>query len=84
MMPATLAIIRSSFADPRERAWALGIWSGVAAGGMALGPVIAGLLLEHFWWGSVFLINVPVMAVALVATLWVIPRSARRAANRGI
>jgi MFS transporter, DHA2 family, multidrug resistance protein len=75
MMPATLAIIRSTFSDKRERAWALGIWSGVASGGMALGPIIAGALLEHFWWGSVFLINVPVIAIALVATLWVIPRT---------
>ena len=49
---------------------------GVASGGMALGPVIAGVLLEHFWWGSVFLINVPVVIVALVATLWAIPRMA--------
>ena len=76
MMPATLAIIRNTFTDPRERAWALGIWSGVASGGMALGPVIAGVLLEHFWWGSVFLINVPVVFLALVATLWAIPRMA--------
>ena len=77
MMPATLAIIRSSFSDPRERAWALGIWSGVASGGMALGPVIAGALLEHFWWGSVFLINVPVVILALAAVPWVIPPGAR-------
>jgi MFS transporter, DHA2 family, multidrug resistance protein len=74
MMPATLAIIRTTFADPRERSLAIGLWSGVAAGGMALGPLIAGLLLEHFWWGSVFLINVPVVLVALLLTLWVVPR----------
>jgi len=81
MMPATLAIIRSSFSDPRERALALGIWSGVASGGMALGPVIAGALLEHFWWGSVFLINVPVVILALVATAWVIPPGSRSAGS---
>ena len=62
MMPATLAIIRTTFTDPRERAFAIGLWSGMASGGMALGPLIAGLLLERFWWGSVFLINVPVVA----------------------
>lgn len=73
MMPATLAIIRSTFADARERALAIGLWSGMAAGGMALGPIIAGLLLEHFWWGSVFLINVPVVVVALLLTLCFVP-----------
>jgi DHA2 family multidrug resistance protein-like MFS transporter len=76
MMPATLAIIRTTFADTRERAFAIGLWSGMAAAGMALGPLIAGLLLEHYWWGSVFLINVPVVAVALLLTLWLVPRSA--------
>ncbi len=74
MMPATLAIIRTTFTHTRERAFAIGLWSGIAAGGMALGPLIAGLLLEHYWWGSVFLINVPVVAVALLLTLWLVPR----------
>ncbi len=76
MMPATLAIIRSTFADLHDRTFAIGLWAGIAAGGMALGPVIAGLLLEKFWWGSVFLINVPVVLVALLAALWLIPRRA--------
>lgn len=76
MMPATLAIIRMTFSDAHERTFAIGLWAGIAAGGMALGPVIAGLLLEKFWWGSVFLINVPVVVVALLATLWLIPRRA--------
>jgi DHA2 family multidrug resistance protein-like MFS transporter len=76
MMPATLAIIRANFSDTRERAFAIGLWSGMAAGGMALGPIIAGLLLEHFWWGSVFLINVPVVMVALALTLWLVPARA--------
>ncbi len=82
MMPATLAIIRATFSDARERAFAIGLWSGIAAGGMALGPLIAGLLLEHYWWGSVFLINVPVVAVALLLTLWLVPapRCTRRRA----
>ena len=74
MMPATLAIIRSTFDDPHERTFALGLWAGAASGGMALGPLLAGLLLEKFWWGSVFLINVPVVAVALLLTLWAVPR----------
>lgn len=73
MMPATLAIIRATFTVPRERSMALGLWAGCASGGMALGPLVAGLLLEHYWWGSVFLINVPVVLVALVLTLWLVP-----------
>ena len=67
MMPATLSLIRLTFTDERERAFAIGIWAAVASGGAALGPVVGGLLLEHFWWGSVFLINVPVVLVAIVA-----------------
>jgi MFS transporter, DHA2 family, multidrug resistance protein len=74
MMPATLAIIRTTFSDVHERTFAIGLWAGIASGGMALGPLIAGLLLEKFWWGSVFLINVPVVIVALLLALWLIPR----------
>lgn len=66
MMPATLSIIRLTFEDERERALAIGIWAAVAAGGAALGPVLGGLLLTWFWWGSVFLINVPVVLLALL------------------
>src|SRR5690606_3354566 len=72
MMPATLAIIRHVFEDDRERALAFGIWAAIASGGAALGPVVGGLLLEHFWWGSVFIINVPIVVLALVlAAVWV-------------
>ena len=67
MMPATLSLIRLTFTDERERAFAIGIWAAVASGGAALGPVVGGLLLEWFWWGSVFLINVPIVALALAA-----------------
>ncbi|MBA4489385.1 MFS transporter [Paracoccus sp. S1E-3] len=67
MMPATLSLIRLTFTDESERAFAIGVWAAVASGGAALGPVLGGLLLEHFWWGSVFLINVPVVLVALLA-----------------
>ncbi|NIZ12504.1 MFS transporter [Phaeobacter sp. HF9A] len=66
MMPATLSLIRLTFTDEKERAFAIGIWSAVASGGAAAGPVVGGLLLEWFWWGSVFLINVPVIVAALV------------------
>ncbi|WP_446470256.1 MFS transporter [Xenorhabdus stockiae] len=75
MMPATLAIIRQAFEEPGERALAIGIWSAVAAGGAALGPVIGGILLEYFWWGSVFLINVPIVIIALIFALFTITKS---------
>ncbi len=78
MMPATLSIIRLTFSDERERALAIGLWSAVASGGAAVGPLVGGLLLEYFWWGSVFLVNVPVVVVALAAALVLIPRSEGR------
>jgi DHA2 family multidrug resistance protein-like MFS transporter len=74
MMPATLSIIRLTFNDERERGLAIGIWGAVASGGAAVGPLIGGILLEYFWWGSVFLINVPIVIVALVAAAVFIPR----------
>ena len=61
IMPATLSIITNVFTDPRERAIAIGLWSGVAGMAIALGPVAGGFLLEHFWWGSVFFVNVPIV-----------------------
>ncbi len=74
VLPATLAIISNVF-DPRERARAIGTWAGAVGLGVAAGPVIGGLLLEHFWWGSVFLLNVPVVLVGLAAILAVVPDS---------
>lgn len=73
MMPATLALIRITFTDERERNTAIGVWGSVAVLGAAAGPVVGGLLLEHFWWGSIFLINVPIVIIALVATVVVAP-----------
>ncbi|QMU76260.1 MFS transporter [Streptacidiphilus sp. PB12-B1b] len=61
IMPSTASLIRSTFTDPKERTLAMGISGGGGAAGFALGPVVGGLLLNHFWWGSVFLVNVPVM-----------------------
>ena len=74
MMPATIAIVRTTFSDPRELAFAIGIWASVASGGAAVGPVLGGALLEHFWWGSVFLINVPIIAVATLVACWLVPQ----------
>ncbi|MFE0017689.1 MFS transporter [Mesorhizobium sp. NPDC059054] len=73
MMPATLSLIRLTFIDEKERAFAIGVWAAVASGGAAFGPVVGGALLEHFWWGSVFLINVPVVLVALLAGATLLP-----------
>lgn len=74
MMPATLAIIRVVFEDPSERSFAIGVWAAVASGGAAFGPVLGGVLLEFFWWGSVFLINVPIVVLALVVTIAIVPQ----------
>jgi DHA2 family multidrug resistance protein-like MFS transporter len=73
MMPSTLSIVRLVFTDAQERAVAIGVWASVASGGAAFGPVLGGFLLEHFWWGSVFLINVPIVLVALVLAVMLIP-----------
>ena len=59
IFPATLAIITSAFTDPKERAAAIGVWSATSGVAVAAGPIIGGALLETFWWGSVFFINVP-------------------------
>ncbi|MEV5609829.1 MFS transporter [Streptomyces sp. NPDC052225] len=75
LMPSTLALIRNIFHDPRERSLAVGIWGAMASAGAAVGPVVGGFLLEHFWWGSVFLINLPVMAVLVVVGIKLIPES---------
>jgi MFS transporter, DHA2 family, multidrug resistance protein len=66
LMPSTLALIRNMFHDEKQRRLAIGIWTGATMSGIALGPVLSGILLDHFWWGSVFLINVPFM-IALLA-----------------
>lgn len=75
MMPATLALIRLGFDDVRERNLAIAVWGSIAVIGAALGPILGGLLLEYFWWGSVFLINVPVVLIAFVVGWRVAPQS---------
>lgn len=74
ILPATLSAVRNTFVDERERAMALGIWSTVGVGGAAIGPLVGGYLLQYFYWGSVFLINVPLVVVAIVATLYILPK----------
>ena len=67
VFPATLAIITNLFVDPIERAKAIGIWSAVSGMAVAFGPVVGGFMLEHFWWGSVFLVNLPIVAISIIA-----------------
>lgn len=74
VMPQTLSIITNVF-HPRERAKAIGIWTGAVGIAIAIGPVTGGLLLDHFWWGSVFLINVPIVVAGVIAIAFVVPES---------
>lgn len=74
VLPSTLSIISNIF-DPRERGKAIGIWAGAVGLGVAIGPVVGGALLEKFWWGSVFLINVPIIAVGVALVLMLVPES---------
>ncbi len=74
MMPATLALLRLTFHDPREFNIAVAIWGSIATIGASLGPVVSGFLLNHFWWGSVFLINVPVVIIAIIGTFIYAPK----------
>ncbi|MFB7476736.1 MFS transporter [Kitasatospora sp. NPDC056184] len=73
VMPSTLALIRNMFHDPKQRQVALGAWGGILTAGATLGPVAGGLLLDHFWWGSVFLLAIPVMALVLLAAPVLLP-----------
>src|SRR4051794_29312298 len=75
IFPATLAILSNVFRVPGERAKAIGMWAAVSGLSVAVGPVSGGYLLEHFWWGSVFLVNIPIVIVALVAGRILIPNS---------
>lgn len=74
IMPATLSIITVVF-PPQERGKAIAIWAGFAGAGGALGPLASGLLLDHYWWGSVFFVNVPLVALAFLAIAVIVPTS---------
>ncbi|MFF5262994.1 MFS transporter [Actinomadura viridis] len=75
LMPSALSLIRRVFTDPRERTMAVGMFAGIGGLAVGLGPVVGGALLDHFWWGSVFLINIPLTLVAVVAGMAVLPET---------
>ncbi len=75
LMPCTLSILTNVFTTERDRVRAIGIWSGSTGIGVALGPIAGGFLLAHFWWGSIFLVNLPIAFIGLVATIWLVPNS---------
>lgn len=77
MMPATLALLRLTFVDTRERNLAIAIWGSVATVGASAGPVLGGFLLEHFYWGSVFVVNIPLALLALLATFILAPKNVK-------
>ncbi len=82
IMPATLSLLLTVFPDERERATAVGIWAATAGLGVALGPVAGGFLLDHFWWGSIFIVNVPLCVAAIVVGRRVVPESRDPVARR--
>jgi EmrB/QacA subfamily drug resistance transporter len=81
VMPATLSILNAVF-PPRERPQAIAAWSAVTGAGVVIGPTLGGLLLSHFWWGSVFLINLPLAALALIGVLLTVPETAEPSRQR--
>lgn len=81
-IPAGLSTLDNVFPDPGERARAIGVWGGTMGVGIALGPLAGGLLLSRFWWGSVFLVNVPLLIVGVVAARRLVPESRNPAADR--
>jgi DHA2 family multidrug resistance protein-like MFS transporter len=83
LMPSTLALIRNMFHDEKQRGTAIAVWTGGMIGGVTVGPIVGGVLLDHFWWGSVFLVNLPAMALLLVLGPILLPEfKAPRTAHR--
>jgi len=81
-IPSSLSIINDLFRDPRERARAIGGWGGTIGLGIAIGPIAGGLLLARFWWGSVFMVNVPIAIAGLIGALVLVPGSKNPSADR--
>lgn len=76
IMPSTLSILVQVFTEPKERGHAIGIWAAVAGVGVALGPIVGGLLLEHFTWHAIFWVNPPISILVVIASLLLVPESA--------
>ena len=81
-IPASLSIINDIFRDPSERARAIGTWAGTIGLGIAIGPIAGGLLLSRFWWGSIFLVNVPIVAAGFIGAVVLVPDSKNPDAKR--
>ncbi|MFD6951932.1 MFS transporter [Nocardiopsis sp. TSRI0078] len=81
LAPSTLSLVRGMFADPRQRGMAVGAWTVAFTGGAVAGPVLGGVLLEFFWWGSAFLVNLPFMVVLVIAAPLLVPESRDPAAG---
>src|SRR5687767_5285473 len=82
LAPSTLSLLRNMFHDPRQRTFAIGVWIASFSAGGAIGPLLGGVLLEHFWWGSVFLVGVPVMLLLLVLGPMLLPEFRNPEAGR--
>jgi len=82
MMPSTLSLITSVFTDPAQRQRAIGLWAGTSGLGIALGPIVGGALLARFWWGPVFLINVPIALAGFALAVALVPESRSPAPRR--
>jgi EmrB/QacA subfamily drug resistance transporter len=82
IFPTTLGLITNIFTDPVPRAKAIGLWAAMVGVGVAVGPISGGWLLEHFWWGSIFMVNIPIAALAIVGGILFVPTSRDPAAPR--
>ncbi|MEW2485941.1 MFS transporter [Streptomyces sp. NPDC048411] len=82
VMPLALAVVPSLFGEPRDRVKAVGIISAASALGLPLGPIVGGWLLDHFWWGSIFLINIPMVAIGITACVFLLPETSDPAAPK--
>ncbi|ENY0911647.1 SmvA family efflux MFS transporter [Serratia marcescens] len=78
ILPATLSALRHTFTEEKERNFALGIWSAVGTVGAAMGPLVGGFLMEYFYWGSVFLINLPIVLLVLIVTVFLMPNQPKK------
>src|SRR5271170_2618218 len=82
IFPTTLGLITNIFTDPIRRAKAIGLWAAMVGVGVAVGPISGGWLLEHFWWGAIFLVNIPIAVVAIIGGVLFVPTSRDPAAPR--